>query len=227
LFRLADDGNEWEALQRGLPGTPAVRALAVHPQNPEIIYAGSRHDPYRSADRGTPWERIDLPDHGLPGWSILFHPHDPDTILIEYENCEIYRSDDAGERSTRLPGGVRFPDTGTARGANPVKRVLMVDASTREPDHLYGAIEVAGTIPLGQYINDDMVDMHGVLASRWRPGMVSGIAHAGMWKSADGGDHWTHVRLEPLHMKSQTTAATSARYRGTRVTCGARPAPAT
>ena len=31
LFRLADGGNEWEALQRGLPEKPAVRALAVHP----------------------------------------------------------------------------------------------------------------------------------------------------------------------------------------------------
>lgn len=161
------------------------------------------------------------------GWSILFHPHDLDTILIEYENCEIYRSDDAGERWTRLPGGVRFPDTGTAPGANPVKRVLMVDASTREPDHLYGAIKVADTIPLGQYSNDDMVDMHGVLTSRWRPGMVSDIAHAGMWKSADGGDHWIHVRLEPLHMKSQIYCRDIREVPGTRVTCGARLAPAT
>jgi len=63
----------------------------------------------------------------------------------------------------------------------------MLDASASEPDHLYGAIEVGGTIRStdggehwenlshGQYVNDDMVDMHGVLASRWRPGNVYGI----------------------------------------------------
>ncbi len=67
----------------------------------------------------------------------------------------------------------------------------MLDASASEPDHLYGAIE-GGTIRStdggehwenlshGQYINDDYVDMHGVLASRWRPGTVFGIARAGM-----------------------------------------------
>ena len=34
LFRLADGGNEWEPMQRGLPEKPAVRALAVHPADP-------------------------------------------------------------------------------------------------------------------------------------------------------------------------------------------------
>ena len=52
LFRLADGANELEALQNGLPERPAVRALAVHPANPEIIYAGTQAGPYRSADRG-------------------------------------------------------------------------------------------------------------------------------------------------------------------------------
>ena len=111
LFRLADGSNEWEALHRGLPEMPAVRALAVHPQKPEIVYAGTQSGPYRSADRGEHWEKVELPDHGLPVWSILFHPHDPDVILVGCENCEIYRSDDAGERWTRLPVSVRFPES--------------------------------------------------------------------------------------------------------------------
>src|ERR1700751_377533 len=106
LFRLPDGGDEWEPLRRGLPDAPAVRALAVHPLNPEIVYAGTQSGPYRSADRGEHWDKVDLPDHGLPVWSILFHPHDPDVILVGYENCEIYRSDDAGERWSR-PAGQR------------------------------------------------------------------------------------------------------------------------
>jgi photosystem II stability/assembly factor-like uncharacterized protein len=215
LFRLTDGSNEWEALRRGLPEMPAIRALAVHPLKREIIYAGTQSGPYRSADRGEHWEKVELPDHGLPVWSILFHPHDPDVILIGCENCEIYRSDDAGEHWTRLPVSVRFPEITTAPGANPAKRVLMLDASASEPAHLYGAIEVGGTIRStdggehwenlshGQYINDDMVDMHGVLASRWRPGTVFGIARAGMFRSVDCGDHWSHVPLEPLNAKGQ------------------------
>ena len=75
------------------------------------------------------------------------------------------------------------------------------------------AIEVGGTLRStdggehwenlshGQYLNDDAVDMHGVLASRWRPGTVFGIARAGMFASTDRGDHWRHVPLEPLNPK--------------------------
>src|SRR5207237_10210159 len=109
--------------------------------------------------------------------------------------------DGCGEAGSRLPVGVRFPDITTAPGANPAKRVLMLDASASEPDHLYGAIEVGGTIRStdggghwenlshGQYLNDDYVDMHGVLASRWRPGTVFGIGRAGTCPSADGRHH--------------------------------------
>ena len=49
------------ALQRGLPEAPAVRALAVHPGNPETVYAGTQSGPYRSADRGEHWEKVDSP----------------------------------------------------------------------------------------------------------------------------------------------------------------------
>lgn len=215
LFRLADGSGEWQRTERGLPEMPAVRALAVHPSDPAVIYAGTQSGVYRSGDHGDHWDKVAMPDHGLPVWSILFHPHDPDTILAGCENCEIYRSDDGGEHWTRLPVSVRFPEITTAPGANPAKRVLMLDASAAEPDHLYGAVEVGGTIRStdggehwenlshGQYLNDDTVDVHGVLASRWRPGTVYAIARAGMFHSADGGDHWRTVPLEPLNAKGQ------------------------
>jgi photosystem II stability/assembly factor-like uncharacterized protein len=147
--------------------------------------------------------------------SILFHPHDPDVILVGYEYCEIYRSDDAGEHWVWLPVSVRFPEITTAPGANPAKRVLKMDASANQPELLYAAIEVGGTLRStdggehwenlshGQYVNDDPVDMHGVLSSRWRPGTVYGIGRAGMFHSADGGDHWRWVSLEPLNAKGQ------------------------
>src|ERR1700722_13641434 len=215
LYRMADGGDEWEALHHGLPEAPAVRALAVHPLHPETVFAGTQSGPYRSDDRGAHWDRIAVPDHGLPVWSFLFHPADPNVMFIGYENCEIYRSDDAGEHWLRLPVSVRFPEITTAPGSNPAKRVLMLDASANEPDLLYAAIEVGGTLRStdggehwenlshGQYLNDDAVDMHGVLASRWRPGTVFGIGRAGMFHSSDGGDHWRHVTLEPMNAKGQ------------------------
>ena len=45
LFRMAEGSEEWERLERGLPEAPAVRALATHPLQPEIIYAGTQSGP--------------------------------------------------------------------------------------------------------------------------------------------------------------------------------------
>lgn len=215
LYRIADGGDTWEELHRGLPEAPAVRALAVHPLHPEQVYAGTQSGPYRSNDRGEHWEKINIPDHGLPVWSFLFHPADPDVMFVGYENSEIYRSDDGGERWIRLPVSVRFPDITTAPGSNPAKRVLAMDASVRDPDLLYAAIEVGGTLRStdggehwenlshGQYLDDDALDMHSVLVSRWRPDTVFGIGRAGIFQSLDGGDHWRHVKVDPLNAKGQ------------------------
>ena len=116
-----------------LPEAPATRAGA--PAYPEIISTpGTQSGPYQSTDRGEHREKVPIADHGSKR-SILFHPHDS-TRFIGYENCEIHRSDDAGERWTRLPVSVRFPEITTAPGANPAKRVLMMDASVNQPDRV-------------------------------------------------------------------------------------------
>jgi photosystem II stability/assembly factor-like uncharacterized protein len=213
---MVDGGEGWDLLTRGLPEAPAIRAIAVHPQRPEVVYVGTQNGPYRSTDRGDHWEKVDVPDHGLPVWSLLFHPRDPNVMYAGYESCEIYHSQDIGETWRRLPVSVRFPEVTTGPGSNPAKRVLMLSGNTADPNELYGAIEVGGIIRTldggehwqnlshGHYLNDDPVDMHGVLASNWRPGTVFSIARAGMWRSTDRGEHWSHVRIDPLNEKGQT-----------------------
>jgi photosystem II stability/assembly factor-like uncharacterized protein len=215
LYRMAEDDGGWQSLTRGLPKAPAIRAIAIHPQQSELVYVGTQDGPYRSTDHGEHWEKANVPDHGLPVWSLLFHPRDPNVMYAGYENCEIYRSEDGGERWTQLPVSVRFPEVTLAPGANPAKRVLALEGSVADPNVLYGAIEVGGVIRSldggehwenvshGQYVNDDAVDMHGVLVSRWRPGTVFGVARAGLFCSTDAGDHWSYVPLQPLNDKGQ------------------------
>jgi photosystem II stability/assembly factor-like uncharacterized protein len=215
LYRMAAGDDRWELLTRGLPEAPAIRAIAAHPAEPAIVYVGTQHGPYRTTDHGEHWERAPVPDHGLPVWSLLFDPRDPRVLYAGYENCEIYRSDDGGERWQALPVTVRFPDVTVARGANPAKRVLRLAVNPADSGEIYGAIEVGGIIRSldggehwentshGQYVNDDTVDMHGVLIGRWRPGTVLAIARAGLFRSVDRGEHWESARLEPLNAKGQ------------------------
>ena len=216
LYRAAGSDARWELLTRGLPEAPAIRAIVAHPDDPDVIYVGTQAGVYRSDDHGEHWERLDIPDHGLPVWSLLFDPRDSRVMYAGYENCEIFRSEDGGAHWRPLPVTVRFPEVTVAPGANPAKRVLRLAANPANPGELYGAIEVGGVIRSldggehwenmshGQYVNDDTVDMHGVLIGRWRPGIVLAIGRAGLFVSTDQGAHWASARLEPLNPKGQT-----------------------
>src|SRR5262245_34340495 len=74
LYRMAVGDDRWELATRGLPEAPAIRAIAPHPEHPEIVFVGTQHGPFRSDDRGEHWEKLDLPDHGQPVWSLAFDP---------------------------------------------------------------------------------------------------------------------------------------------------------
>ena len=155
--------------------------------------SGRSTAPTAAPTTGSTGKSSTCPDHGLPVWSLVFDPRDPRVLYAGYENCEIYRSEDGGERWRQLPVTVRFPEVTVAAGANPAKRVLKLAANPANPDEIYGAIEVGGVIRSldggehwenmshGQYLNDDTVDMHGVLVGRWRPGTVFAIGRAGLF----------------------------------------------
>ena len=216
LYRMGVGENQWQLLGNGLPEGAAIRAITVHPQRPETVIIGTQFGPYRTDDHGEHWEKLNVPDHGLPVWSILFHPRTSDVVYAGYEGAEIYRSDDGGERWEQLPVSVRFPEVTIGPGANLAKRILMMSISSSDPDEVYGAIEVGGIIRSldggenwenlshGQYINDDPVDMHGVLASSFRPGNIFAIARAGLFRSEDHGEHWIRGGIEALNERGQT-----------------------
>ena len=42
LFRRAVGDDHWQALTNGMPESSEVRAIAVHPQNPQVVYAGTQ-----------------------------------------------------------------------------------------------------------------------------------------------------------------------------------------
>jgi photosystem II stability/assembly factor-like uncharacterized protein len=216
LYRMAAGDGGWELAVRGLPEAPAIRAIATHPDLAGTVYVGTQHGPYRSDDRGEHWEKLDIADHGLPVWSLAFDPRDPRVLYAGYENCEIYRSDDGGDKWHQLPVTVRFPEITVGPGSNPAKRVLKLAVNPTDSREIYGAVEVGGIIRSldsgehwenmshGQYLNDDTVDMHGILVGRWRPGMVMAISRAGLFTSTDRGEHWASARIEALNPKGQT-----------------------
>src|SRR5262245_34580801 len=129
LYRMTNDDGGWELLTNGLPEAPAIRAIAVHPLQSEVMYVGTQHGPFRSTDHGNHWEKVRVRDNGLSDWSLMIHTRDPKVMFTGYKACEIYRSDNRGQTWSQLPESVRAPQGPVPRGANPAKHVLVLTGS--------------------------------------------------------------------------------------------------
>ncbi|MHB8755547.1 MAG: WD40/YVTN/BNR-like repeat-containing protein [Candidatus Acidiferrales bacterium] len=180
IWKSTDEGLQWKNISDGkLPGTsPSIGAIAVAPSNPEIIYAGSgesdiRNDMipgdgmFKSTDGGKTWKRAGLRDtHSIS--AIVVDPKNPDVVYAS------------------SMGHVFVPDAErgvfkSTDGGKTWNKILFVDDKTgaidlvmepKEPNVLYGAMWQATRMP-------------------WA--LSSGGPGSGLYKSTDGGAHWTNI----------------------------------
>lgn len=219
LFRQEVGASEWQHLSAGLPDKAEVRALAIHPHNPHIIYAGTQHGPYRSLDCGDHWERLAFPDPGMVVWSISFHPHHPQTLYLGTAPAAVYRSDNSGESWHQLP---IVETAGMVRMAFPT-RIIRLAIDPNHPEDIYAGLEVGGVIRswdggdtwsdcssallrladqvhLKSQLGSDtevegMMDAHAVAVSAARPGMVFLANRMGLFCSPDRGENWQEMEI--------------------------------
>src|SRR5215510_1293765 len=97
LFRQEVGASEWHHLTNGLPDKVEVRVIVIHPHNPQVVYVGTQHGPYRSSDGGDHWDRLAFPDPGMVVWSLSFHPHNLQILYLGTAPAAVYRSDNGGE----------------------------------------------------------------------------------------------------------------------------------
>ena len=206
IFRKAADDEQWQPLTHGLPQDPEVRAIAVHPQQPEVVYAGTQAGPYRSVDGGDHWERLDFPGPERVVWSFAFDPTDPRTMYCGTAPGAIFRSVDGGNQWKRLP---------TDLGGDVVRmdfptRTIAIAIDPSNPHALYAGLEVGGVIrsldagDTWQAMNDGLapsearLDLHGVQVSAAQPDTVFISVRAGLFRSRDRGEHWEPIDLRAV-----------------------------
>ncbi|AHH94648.1 exo-alpha-sialidase [Kutzneria viridogrisea] len=131
VYRSEDRGASWHAANRGIQAGflperypefgQCVHKVARHPDRPERFFLQNHGGVYRSEDDAASWQSI---AEGLPsdfGFTVVVHPHQPDTVytfpLIADENrfapegrCRVYRSEDAGRSWQALQRGL--PEAG-------------------------------------------------------------------------------------------------------------------
>jgi photosystem II stability/assembly factor-like uncharacterized protein len=203
LFRKAIDDTHWQTLTQGLPQPTEVRAIAVHPQHPEIVFAGTQEGPYRSHNGGDSWERLDFPGPERVVWSFTFHPADARIIYCGTAPGAVFRSDDGGDHWKRLPTD---PGPDVVRMDFPTRTIAMA-VDPAHPQHLYVALEVGGVIrsldggetwePINKGLSGNVgrLDLHGIQVSAALPDTVFISVRAGLLRSRDRGEAWEPIDL--------------------------------
>ncbi len=113
-----DYGQTWAKPNYGKPGPGKVQCLTVHPEDPDMVYAGGEPiDTYVTKDAGRNWQRlesvwemptiatIDYPVSTVEPHvrDITLDPKDPRKISLALQVGFMLRSDDEG-----APGGSRI-----------------------------------------------------------------------------------------------------------------------
>lgn len=192
--------------------------VAVHPRDPNVVFAGTTDGVYRSTDRGRTFARTNFPDK-TQVWSVLVDPSDAKIVYAGASPIAVYRSEDGGESFRKMPDP-GMPD----RAKMPFAcRVMRFAAHPRHAGELYAALEVNGVmrskdggeswqdcstdlIQLAQKPhlkskivsdteNEGMLDGHAIATTSADPDAVIVAVRMGLFRSTDEGQHWKDMEV--------------------------------
>jgi len=196
-----NSGEKWRRSKMNLPfhaepGEVQIRALAVYPNNPQRLLAGSEVGVYRSEDKGATWELVESPMDGKQIWSLAIHPTNPDLIYAGTKPPAVYRSHDGGKQWEHVP--IQIADRCFA-GAPKVTNIVF---DPRDPNTIWVSVEIDGVYcsrdggnswahlpPLGK----DMLnqDLHGLTVCQSQPTKLLATTPDGIWASTTEGENWS------------------------------------
>ncbi len=124
LYLLPSDSGSWQSIPTpfsspdGFPHGVLIWSLLVHPQSPNLIFAGvCPAGIYRSTDSGKSWGKLPIPlNETCPSivynrvTKLLSDPNDAKVIWAGVEIDGLWRSPDLGETWERLSDGMSSQD---------------------------------------------------------------------------------------------------------------------
>ncbi len=178
LWKSTDAGNSWKPVTDGQLTSSSVGAVAVSESNPDVVYIGMGETDirgnimqgdgvYKSTDGGKKWTHIGLAETQAIA-KIRIDPSNPDIVYVAALGHPSAPNEERGVFKT-------------ADGGRTWRKILYRDAKT-------GAIDLS-------------IDAHNsstLYAAMWEAyrnswSMSSGGPGSGLFKSTDGGEHWTEL----------------------------------
>jgi len=213
IYKSTDAGKTWTHL--GLRDAQQIAGLAVHPRDPERVYAAVLGHPYganaergvfRSADGGKTWTKVLYKDENTGASAVALDPGNPDFVYAAlwaaregpWENGSwqgpesgLFKSRDGGTTWKKLTKGLPTFAEGLGR--------IGFSVSPADPRRIYATVDAADG-KAGIYVSDDA-------GESWT--RTNGESR--VW--GRGGD-FAEVRAHPKN-RNEVWAANTSTYRST------------
>ena len=206
VIKSTDGGENWFEVNNGLDNL-YVGSLFMHPENPEILLAGTGHNQYwendgvyLTTDGANSWTRV-FSGERININSVEFSPTNPQVAYAGGESI-ILRSEDGGKTWRAMsPEGHGWGAPGV-RGGFPID--FQVDP--RDPMRIF-----ANNYGGGNFLSENGGESWGVASSGYTGAQIRAIAvdpnysgvvyvaaRSGIFVSRDGGSTWSGITAPPF-----------------------------
>ena len=205
IMRSSDGGDTWQriSVNQGMYQNPMVRVLANHPDQPEVVFAGSDRGLFKSLDAGQSWRRIVSPLSEYSVWAMAIDPTDPNIIFSGTGTpspVAMFRSDDGGENWERRDMEV----VEECPIGNPQMTGIAIDPTN--PESVWAGIEVDGLrhssdggdtwTKAGSDIPN--LDVHNVAVTAGPPKTIVVVVNNDVFTSIDDGATWDNIGIKEV-----------------------------
>ncbi len=178
---MADGPIVWE--QRVSPPGGAIRALAQDPRDPQVIYAGTSHGLYRSADSGSAWTHLE--QGALQCQEIGLLAVISSEVIYAGGREGLFRTTDAGASWVQLGQGLAS------------NMLLSLAVQPTQPEVVYvgtdrGVFTSSDRGDRWQSASQGLPDgaVWSLVSPPWQPNLLFAGMDGGLYASTDAGASW-------------------------------------
>lgn len=194
IYESFNNGEQWRKIQ-GIPSqSRRTRDILQHPTIAGIIYAATTEGFWRSVNGGKTWQLTT--NRNLEINSISVHPDDPEKVFIGTNNYGVMVSNDAGRNFVESNGNFTSRFT------------YSVAIDSQLPNRIYATTQNTATGGGVMFVSNDggnswtpandlditRISPFALLQDRVDPNTLLLGTNLGIFKSADRGGSWTHIR---------------------------------
>jgi photosystem II stability/assembly factor-like uncharacterized protein len=81
VIKSTDYGAHWTSITGNLPANSSVQVIREHPRNGNLLFVGTEHGVFYTADGGRTWTQLKYNIPTVPVHDIVIHPRDNDLVI--------------------------------------------------------------------------------------------------------------------------------------------------